>query len=153
MHALRHPSRLLLAALALVAEDVLKADQSEALVAALLLLPSVVATYIARPGEHIITARMLRWSRFALVMNAALPFLAVLVFLTTPTDRSHEPGVYLGGWAESVLGLLQPQDGPIHGLEARWGMLAILSLGFTILFVLSNVWPRPHGTSSYSLTP
>jgi hypothetical protein len=143
---------LVLTVLALVAKDILEADQSEALVAALLLLPSVVATYIARPGEHVITARMLRWARFALVGNAALPFIAILVFLTTPAEVSAKnPGVYVGGLANSILGVLQEQDSPVHGLQARWGFLAIASALCTCLFVASNIWPRPHGTSSYSL--
>ncbi len=142
-----------LAVFATVASHVLANANSDAAVAALLLLPSVVATYIARPGEHLITARMLRWARFALVLNAALPFLAVLIFFTTPDAPSTSSGVNLGGFAKSVFGLFQPQNSPAHGLEARWALLAYISAALTCLFIISNIWPRPHGKSYYAPLP
>jgi hypothetical protein len=144
---------LVLAVLALLAPEVIDNVNSDASVAALLLLPSVVAAFIARPGEHMITARMLRWARFALVANAALPFLAVLAFFTTQADDAKSPGINLGGFVEGLLGLIQDQDGPANGLQGRWGWLAVLSLGCTLLFLAANILPRPHGESHYSLLP
>jgi hypothetical protein len=142
-----------LTALTLLTKTILETSNSDASVAALLLLPSVVATYIARPGEHMITARMLRWARFALVGNAALPFLAVLAFLTTPEAPSTRAGVALGGIANKIFGLVAHQDSPAHGLEARWAILAGVSTLFTCLFIISNIWPKPHGESEYRPLP
>jgi uncharacterized membrane protein YhaH (DUF805 family) len=141
---------LVLAVMALMAPDIVRNTNSGTLVAVLLLLPSIVAAFIARPGEHMITSRMLRWARFALVANAALPFLAVLAFLTTRAEDTGSPGIRLGGFVESVLGLMQSQDSPAHGLQGRWGWLAVLSLGFSLLFLAANILPRPHGESHYS---
>lgn len=139
-----------LAALATLAPEILRTDNSQTSVAALLLLPSVVATYIARPGEHVISARMLRWSRFALIGNAALPFLAILCFLTTPDSwLSLSPGVNPFGLMDGLFGIFEPQDSPAHGLTARWWVLAIMSGVLTALFLISNIWPRPHGVSTY----
>lgn len=141
---------VVLAVLAKLAPEILETDNSQTSVAALLLLPSIVATYIARPGEHMISARMLRWSRFALIGNAALPFLAILCFLTTPELLlSLRPGVNLGGFMNGLFGIFEPQNSPSHGLTARWGVLAAISALFTALFVISNIWPRPHGISTY----
>lgn len=143
-----------LAVLALVTGDLMKAEKSDGSIAALLLLPTVAAAYIARPGEHLITSRMLRWARFALVGNAALPFLAVLFLLTTPNGKETDGvGLGLGGVMDGLFGLIVTQDSPAHGLEARWALLAGISALFTCLFVISNIWPMPHGKSRYRPMP
>lgn len=143
---------IVLGTLALVVPEVLTTQHSDGSIAALLLLPSVVAAYVARPEEHSITSRMLRWARFALVINAALPFLAVLFLLTTP-DSATDPGLNLGGLMSQVFDVVAEQNSPTHGLEARWALLAVLSALFTCLFAISNIWPRPHGKSHYRPMP
>ena len=140
-----------LLALALFSRQIVNSNSPATPVAALLLLPSLVAAYIARPGEHMITARMLRWARFALVGNAALPFLAVLVYITSapnPGHRSTIPGV-----VDGMLGLSLPQEVHFHNLQAWLAVLTGVSLVFTLLFVSSNIWPRPHGESTHNLDP
>lgn len=141
-----------LAVLALITPEIITNLQSnsEGAIAALLLFPSVVAAYIARPGEHVITSRMLRWARFVLVGNAALPFFAVLFLLTTP-ESPLNAGLNLGGLVNGSLSIVAPQDSPVHGLEARWALLAVISGLLTCMFAISNIWPRPHGASYYRL--
>jgi hypothetical protein len=46
----------------------------------LLLFPSAVAAYAARPNPHRLTARMLRGARWLLEISAALPFVAATAF-------------------------------------------------------------------------
>lgn len=142
-----------LTTLALITPEIMNGPSSEGTIAALLLFPSVVAAYIARPGEHVITARMLRWARFVLVGNAALPFLAVLFLLTTPESSSESVGLNLGGIMDGLFAKIVPQDSPVHGLEARWTVLAIISSLLTFMIVISNIWPLPHGESRYRPMP
>jgi len=69
---------------------VVQEHQSESATATLLLLPAILAAYIARPGEHAITAKMLRWARYALVFDGMLPAIAVFLLLTTQHhEESH----------------------------------------------------------------
>jgi hypothetical protein len=136
--------------LRLVSDDLL--SRSDGSVAALLLLPSVVAAYIARPMEHVITARMLFWARLVLVGNAALPFLAVIFLLTTP-NASSSAGSGIVGALREVLGLVHSHDSSVHNLKVRWVVLAGLSALCTCLFVISNIWPRSHGVSKYVPMP
>ena len=144
---------LVLTVMALMAPEIIRNVNSATAVAALLLLPSLVAAFIARPNEHMLTSRMLRWARFVLVANAALPFLAVLAFFTTRAEDTQSPGIRLGGFIEGVLGLIQTQNSPSNGLQGRWGWLAVLSLGCSFLFLATNILPRPHGESHYLPLP
>jgi hypothetical protein len=75
--------------LATIAEpDILRAKNPEGAIAVLLLVPTLLAAYVARPGEHAITAKMLRWARLALVLDGILPFVAALLLLTSAEAAS-----------------------------------------------------------------
>ena len=104
------------------AKAISRVDKSDAAVAALLLVPTLLAAYLARPGEHAITARMLRWARLALMIDGVLPFLAAFFLLTISNA---------------------------HRLEGAWIWLAAGSTIFILFFVMSNVFPMPHGKSRY----
>jgi hypothetical protein len=139
---------LVLLALTLFSEQIVNSNSPATPIAALLLLPSLVAAYIARPGEHIITARMLRWSRFALVGNAALPFLAVFVYLiSVPKPGSTS----LLSRAIDNMFDTSPRELHAHALHSWLVGLTLVSVAFSLLFVLSNIWPRPHGESKHEL--
>jgi hypothetical protein len=143
---------LTLWALAEVAPSILKSSEADPQVAGLLILPTIVAAYIVRPGEHVLTARMLRAARYFLVANTMLAVVGALVFATTPTHGSS-PGVDLGGFVSNLLSCFASQDSPANGLAARWGFLAILSAFFTVGFLISNILPRPHGKTRYEPMP
>ena len=101
---------------------IIEAESSDAAVALLLLLPTLLAAYVARPREHEITMRMLRGARTALVLDGALPFLAAFSLLA------------------------------IHNhceLEKMWTRLACCSVFFVLLFIAGNIFPMPHGKSRY----
>jgi hypothetical protein len=140
-----------LGALALAAPAIVDANKSEGTVAALLLLPSLLAAYIVRPGEHVITSRMLRWVRFALVGNAALPFAAILFLLTTK-ESPHIPFdiEFLRSMFEMFI---QSDDSSGQHLQKSWGILTAGSVLFSILFAISYIAPVPHGDSHYWLRP
>jgi hypothetical protein len=135
-----------LLALTLLSNHLVNSGSPATPVAALLLFPSLVAAYIARPGEHIITARMLRWARFSLVGNAALPFLAVLIYLASvPKNESSSTLIRT---IDDVLGIAPPK---LHaGVLHTWLLgLTIASCTFSLLFIASNIWPHPHGESMH----
>lgn len=104
---------------------------SNTAIALLLLIPSFLAGYIARPGEHAIASRMLRATRAALIVDAALPFAAGVRLLTV---SAHDPD-------------------PSATLVGTWSWLALVSYLFVIWFAICNVLPRPHGQSRYFLSP
>ncbi len=70
---------------AIAAPQILSEGNPEGAIAVLLLLPTLLAAYVARPGEHAITSRMLRWARIALVLDGMLPFISALLLLTSTT--------------------------------------------------------------------
>jgi hypothetical protein len=115
---------------ALYARKIVVGGAAEAGTTALLLLPALFAAYVARPGEHAITARMLRWPRLALLIDGALPFVAAVRLVTQP---------------------LQDSDAA-RQLQVAWTHLALGSLLFIALFVISSLCPRPHGESQYFVT-
>lgn len=140
---------LVLGAMAVVAPAIIEANTSNGTIAALLVLPTLVAAYIARPGEHAITARMLRFARLLLVANAALPFAAVLVLLTTHVGP--QPAEVGYGVVDALMDIVSWSDKPDSALQQKWGTLAGLSAILTLLFAISNYAPRPHGKSHYRL--
>jgi uncharacterized membrane protein YhaH (DUF805 family) len=109
---------------ALFASKIIEAESSDAAVALLLLLPTLLAAYVARPREHEITMRILRVARLALAASGALSFLA----------------------AFSLLAISCRQE-----LEKIWTILALSSLVFVVIFIISNILPQPHGRSSYKV--
>jgi uncharacterized membrane protein YhaH (DUF805 family) len=109
------------------AKQIASSDSSEAATAVLLFVPTLLAAYVASPGEHAITIRMLRWARLALIANAALPFIAVMRLLTVSQTDQH----------------------PDKTLSGTWTPLAWVSLIFVVMFLISNIFPRPHGQSRY----
>lgn len=74
---------MVLALATISAPYILKNERPEATVAMLLLVPTLLAAYVARPHEHAITSRMLRFARFMLTLDGVLPFLAALALLTS----------------------------------------------------------------------
>ena len=115
---------VVLGLVAIQAKKVIEAENSDAAVALLLLLPTLLAAYVARPREHEITMRMLRWARTALVLDGALPFFAAFSLLTIQNHCE---------------------------LEKIWSILALCSIIFVLLFIASNALPRPHGKSRYKV--
>ena len=115
------------------AEDIIHATQlggSSSAVTVLLLLPTILAAFIARPGEHAMTANMLRVLRLLLVADGGLSFIAAIVLLRTRANPT-------------------PHD--LHDLIDWLNWLARGSLVFVVLFLLSNVFPQPHDVWIYSL--
>jgi hypothetical protein len=140
--------------LAEIAPDILKSNVAETQIAGLLVIPSIVAAYIVRPGEHVLTARMLRAARYFLVANTTLAVLGALIFATTPREiNSTSPGVNLGGFLTELTGVLAKQDSPANGLAGRWGVLAILSSLLTIGFFVSLWLPFPWGDTYFKMLP
>lgn len=107
--------------------SIAESDLSASAIALLLLIPSFLAGYIARPGEHALASRMLRSTRVALIANAALPFAAALHLLTV---SKYDP----------------VRDKTLAG---TWMWLAISSYVFVVWFAICNYVPRPHGRSRY----
>lgn len=138
---------------ALGASEVLRDGKSEAGAAALLLLPTLLAAYIARPGEHAITSKMLRWARFALVADGILPALAVY-FLITTHDETEATTTYTMGPFSVVVGTgTKMVAHAASGLEREWIILAVVSIVFVLLFIVSNITPVPHGETVYQPMP
>jgi len=138
---------MVLSAMAYYANEVAQTDKSDGVVAALLLLPALVAAYIARPSDHAITSDMLIRARLALVINAALPFVAVLSLLVMNQDG----GLVLDlGIVRAAFDLVSGTDAS-DTLQFRWAMLAAVSAVFTMLFIVSYITPRPHGGSKHRL--
>jgi hypothetical protein len=118
---------------AIFGDDIIHATKpggSSAAVTALLVLPTLLAAYIARPGEHAITGKILRLLRLALVLDGGLPFVAaILIVKTSPTASPHD----------------------LHVLTTWLYSLASFSTVFIVIFSISNYLPRPHGSWEYSL--
>ena len=114
-------------------DDIIRATKpggSSAAVTALLILPTLLAAYIAKPGEHAITGKILRLLRLVLVLDGGLPFVAaILIVKTSPNATNHD----------------------IYVLEVWLYVLAGISVAFIIVFFISNLLPQPHGTWEYSL--
>lgn len=130
---------------------VLKDHQPEAATAALLLVPALIAALVARPGEHAITAKMLRWARIALVWNASLPALAVF-FLIIQYHENGSDGT-LAGWAlrrfSSVFGGTSLLTSGGAELRTYWVTLAAISFFLTLMFAVSYFLPVPIGKTEY----
>lgn len=122
---------------------VIHEHQSEAAATTLLLLPALLAAYIARPGEHAITARMLRWARYALVVDGMLPAVAVFLLITMQHHEEQRKKVEF-----PVLGVLK-----LGKPSAVWVGLAAFSVIFILLFAWTNYFPRPRGRTVYLPRP
>jgi hypothetical protein len=101
-------------------------------ITALVLLPTVLAAYLARPGEHALTGRMLRALRVLLAIDGGLPFIAAMLLLKTRAAAN--------GHAAQV---------GAHTLSRELYWLAAVSAGLLLAFLASNVWPRAHGGECY----
>jgi hypothetical protein len=134
------------------AHDVIRGGKSEAGAAALLLLPTLLAAYLARPGEHAITARMLRWARFALVADGLLPAFAAYFLVRTSSEAS--PPTLVGvGPLSFLVGTNGHSAEAAADLEQYWIILAATSLIFVVHFIASNFTPVPHGETVYRPMP
>jgi hypothetical protein len=144
---------LLMLVMAWAAPDILKDSRSEAAAVTLLLLPTVVAAYLARPGEHFITSRMLRWPRAVLLFNGAIPFVAAIAYLTTPQNAYPRSDVDLRMILEYGWKAFSFQAQGVNELQGKWAALAALSVLCTAYFIGRAMWPRPHGKSHYKTRP
>jgi hypothetical protein len=143
---------VMLALAAYKAPEVLRDGKSEAGAAALLLIPTLLAAYIARPGEHAIASKMLRWARFALVADGILPALAVY-FLITTGGESDPTTTLAFGPVSIVIGAGKDAASAGTGLQSEWIILAALSVIFLLLFTVSNIAPSPYGETIYRPMP
>jgi hypothetical protein len=141
----------MLALAALKAPDVLRGGKSEAGAAALLLIPTLLAAYIARPGEHAIVSKMLRWARFALVADGILPALAVYFLITA--DDTEATSALVFGPVSINLSTMRHTAGAAARLEKDWIILTAVSVIFVLLFIVSNIAPRPYGETIYQPMP
>lgn len=116
-----------LVAVALWAAYVLAGEASKAPASTstlLLLFPSVLAAYVARPGPHPLTARMLRQARRLVGLSATLPFVAAaLVALPDRDSNGHIVNPSFSGW---------------------WLSLALLATLIVIVLSFSRVLPLPE---------
>lgn len=135
---------VMLAIAAFAVPVVAQENQSESAAAALLLVPALVAVYIARQGEHPITAKMLRWARIALIIDAILPAFAVFLLIATRHTETDAKRV-AGDFSFGPLSLGRPS--PV------WIVLAGFSLVFVGLFIVSNIAPKPRGETIYRPMP
>lgn len=117
---------------------VVKHRESEAATATLLLVPALVAAYIVRPEEHGITKRMLRWMRWALVVDALLLGAGIFFILTM---RHQKADHILGG-----IGYYHFSNPPLS-----WLVLVGISVVIFLILSLSNILPRPHGENIYNI--
>jgi len=131
------------------APNVVPDNESESATAALLLVPALLTAYVARPGEHAITAKMLRSARYALAFNAMLPAFAVFCLITT---RDPVRSLQLGPF-ETAARALKEFVGSLSELQGDWMVLALASCALSLLFVASNIAPRPHGETVYRPMP
>lgn len=145
----------------IASSDVIDDGKFEPATAALLLAPALVAAFIVRPGQHAITVKMLRWARIILVLNAALPALAVFFLLITHDNGSS------GGAAVSLTSLLTNLGALNHlvlntatqaansagALRLSWMVVATLSTLLSLLFVISYILPIPYGETTYEPMP
>ncbi len=142
---------IMLALAAVAAPYVVQVGKSESGTAALLLVPALVTAFIVRPGEHAITAKMLRWARIALVLNAMLPALAVFFLITahSETDPNNTvANLSLGPIGFTVV-VAKRVTNAGHELQLYWAILAVASFLFTLLFALSYILPLPYGETVY----
>jgi hypothetical protein len=119
-------------------------NQSESAAAALLLVPALVAVYIARPGEHPITTKMLRRARFALVIDAIIPVFAVFLLIAT-LHTEADPKRVASDFEIGPFTLGKP--------SSVWIVLAAFSAVFTILFAMIYFAPRSRGETIYQPMP
>lgn len=104
-----------------------KTGGSSGAVTALVLLPTVLAAYIAWPGEHALTSRVLRVLRVLLTADGGLTFLAALRLLTVRTASGHH------------LFMIRLELYTMAGISVLCGLV----------FLVSNVLPRPRGDELY----
>jgi len=137
---------------ALAAPEIVSDRKSEAAVVALLLVPTVLAAYVARPDEHAITTKMLRVARMVLIGEAALTFLAVCFLLMAKdgTQATDALTLHIGS-----LRLTLMKRGADVGawLQLWWYRLAAVSVVGVVLFTISNILPFPYGKNVYKPLP
>jgi hypothetical protein len=163
---------MVLWAVALNADGLVRADRSEAAVALLLLLPAILAAYVARPDEHTFTTKILTGSRIMLVFVAALPFAAALFLMTTPNmeerildtvgtgsgpgvvtttmNRAYTQAQQIEAQREAATALTT-EHAISENLRKKWMILAMISFVLAAQFAAVNIWPRPRGTSRYKV--
>lgn len=117
----------ILALYAFHASELVKSAAASSSSEILLVLPAVLAAYIARPDDHVMTSYLLRGARYVLVLDGCLPVLAALRLLTLSQHDKH----------------------PAHTLLAALIPLTILSALSVLIFALSLVFPRPHEKQRY----
>jgi hypothetical protein len=93
----------------------------------LLVLPAILAAYIARPDDHIITTYLLRSARYVLMAVGCLPVLVALRLLT-----------------------LSPHDKyPTHTLLTVLTPVTFASAASVAIFIASLIFPLPHTRPRY----
>jgi hypothetical protein len=109
----------------LVAGDA--AESPAAVPTLLLLVPSVIAAYAARPGPHRLTAKMLTVARVALALSAAIPFVAAALLALAERD---------------------PNTGTVtdRSFESWWLAGAILATLLAAVLVAARLFPLPETT-------
>ena len=101
-------------------------------ITALVLLPTVVAAYMVRPGEHALTGRMLRLLRILLTIDGGLPFVAAVLLLKARAD-ANLPKLLVSA----------------HGLSRDLYWLVVGGAALLLAFTISNVLPFAHGKEYY----
>ncbi len=134
-------------AVLIVAND----NEAEAATATLLLVPALVAAYIARPGEHAMTAKMFTGARVALLLNALLPGVGVYMILTmhhglTLTVYKGVDHVHNSANIIYKLGIYEFSEPPLS-----WLVLAGLSLVIFLLLSIDTILPQPGDEPMYQI--
>jgi hypothetical protein len=158
----------------LSAGALLRADRSEAAVALLLLIPTIMAAWVARSDEHAIATKMLVWARIALMVDAALPFAAALFLMAAPSNPGETAqaatvvsgaGMLTVPMAEAQVHAAQvearqaasaaevAEHEEVGKLRMKWIVLTVLSLVLVAQFVASYRYPRPRGETRYRPMP
>jgi hypothetical protein len=117
---------------------IVRNNESEAATATLLLAPALVAVYIVRPEEHDITKRMLRWMRWALVVDALLLGVGIYFILTMRHQKTEHILAKIGYYHFSYP-------------PPSWLILVGISTVIFVLLSLSNILPQPRGENIYSI--
>ena len=112
---------------------------SEAGAAVLLLLPALLATFLARPGEHAMARHLLRWPRRVMAVVAVLPLTAAVLLVAF-----HDSGTADRSLVEVLFGRGTDQAAP-HLVVVGWAAASVVAA--ILALVLGGAWPRLRGRS------
>jgi hypothetical protein len=118
-------------------------NQASSATSILLLVPGLTAVYMARPGEHPLATRLLRFPRIVLAISGLCSFLAagaLLLLGPTPSevDRIDGLGGLFSRWASDGRGDLKSPP------ELYWTLLGLAAIAVIAAVLLALAYWRPR---------